>query len=63
MLIRDLLKLENKYFGEGNLEYIRTNDRIKDDFCKKNDIDLLRIPYWKLDDIENILEHNINILI
>ena len=46
---------ENKYFGEGNLEYITMNDEIKNKYCLENKIKLIRIPYWKFDDMENIL--------
>ena len=46
---------ENKYFGEGNLEYITVNDEIKNQYCIDNKIKLIRIPYWKFDVIENIL--------
>lgn len=31
------------------------NDNIKNNYCKNNNIELLRIPYYKFDDIENIL--------
>lgn len=46
---------ENKYFGEGNLEYITINDEIKNKYCLENKIKLIRIPYWEFDVIENIL--------
>ena len=46
---------ENKYFGEGNLDYINQNDLIKNEYCKENDIKLIRIPYWNLNKIESIL--------
>ena len=44
-------------FGEE--EFIRTkvNDEIKNHFCLKNDIRLIRISYIKFDDIENILDN------
>jgi hypothetical protein len=36
------------------------NDEIKNEFCKKYDIELIRIPYTEIDNIEKILkEHNI----
>ena len=37
-------------------------DEIKTKFCKDNDIKLIRIPYWKFDDAENIIKQNLNIL-
>lgn len=46
---------ENKYFGDGNLEYITHNDDIKNNYCIKNDIKLIRIPYYLFNDIDSIL--------
>lgn len=31
------------------------HDKIKNEFCKSNHINLIRIPYWKFDDIEYFL--------
>ncbi len=50
---------ENKYFGINNLKYISTNDEIKNLYCTRNNIKLIRIPYWRYDDIESILESEI----
>lgn len=46
---------ENKYFGSGNLEYMKNNDNIKNNYCIKNNITLLRIPYFDYDNIDDIL--------
>ena len=35
-------------------------DKIKDDYCKSNNIPLLRVPYWKIDNIDIILERELN---
>ena len=51
--------IENKYFGIGNLEYISTNDEIKNQYCLKNNINLIRIPYWEYKNIETILSDRI----
>lgn len=48
---------ENKYFGEGNLDYMKKNDSIKNEYCHNNKINLLRIPYWKFKEIEDILNN------
>lgn len=48
---------ENSYFGEGNLEYVKENDMIKDNYCKENNINLIRIPYWEYKNIESILSN------
>lgn len=46
-----------EYFG-GNKEFKNTQirDRIKNNYCKENNINLLRVPYWEIDNIENILD-------
>jgi len=38
-----------------NLEYIQINDQIKNIFCASNNINLLRIPYWDLENVEAIV--------
>ena len=39
-----------------NLELIQLRDQIKTKYCIDNGIKLLRIPYWKFNNIEQILE-------
>ena len=34
----------------------KLHDEIKNNFCKENNIKLLRIPYWKFKNIDNMLE-------
>lgn len=51
--------LENKYFGSGNLEYVRKNDEIKNQYCLDNNIKLVRIPYYEFKNIESILNLHI----
>lgn len=34
---------------------VQINDKIKDEYCKQNNIRLLRIPYWKRQNISQIL--------
>lgn len=50
------------YFN-GELGYLQTinNDRIKDRFCNKNKINLIRIPYWEIDNIDTILNDKLTI--
>jgi very-short-patch-repair endonuclease len=43
------------------LEKIKNNDNIKNAFCKKYNIKLLRIPYFKLNQIEEILKKELQI--
>ena len=41
---------EQKYFSH-NLTEIKTNDNIKNEYCKTNNIPLVRIPYWERNNI------------
>ena len=46
-----------EYFGgEESFKNIQKRDKIKNKFCEENNIRLIRIPYWKLDNIEKILD-------
>ena len=36
-------------------------DKIKDDYCVKNNIKLIRIPYWEINNIETILINKLNL--
>ena len=45
-----------------NLLKIQNKDQIKNQYCKDNNINLLRIPYWKFKNIEKILEDNLCIV-
>lgn len=42
--------------GETGFEQRQLNDQKKRDYCDKNNIYLLEIPYWSYSEIENILE-------
>ena len=44
------------YFGKEIFEETRNRDKIKNKFCERNGISLLRIPYWELDNISKILD-------
>lgn len=46
--------------GDENLELIKESDRIKNEFCKDNNIELLRIPYWEINNIKSIVTNFIN---
>lgn len=41
--------------AEENFERTKTHDKIKNNYCNKNNIHLLRIPYWEFNNIDNIL--------
>ena len=51
-----------EFFG-GKEGYNKTkmNDNLKNDYCRENNIRLIRIPYYEFDNIENILIKEINI--
>ena len=42
-----------------DFDEIKMRDNIKNDFCEKNNIKLIRIPYWDINNIEKILEKEI----
>jgi len=42
--------------AQENFEYGKINDDIKNNYCKDNNITLLRIPYWDINNIKNILD-------
>jgi hypothetical protein len=49
-----------KYFGGiYSLEKQKIKDGIKDNFCKNNNIKLIRIPYYEFDNIEKILNYSL----
>lgn len=43
------------YHGDGHEEIV-IHDQIKNEYCKNNNIKLLRIPYWESKNIEKVLE-------
>lgn len=44
---------------EENLKNIQESDKLKNDFCTKNSIKMLRIPYWDKNNIETILSSSL----
>lgn len=46
--------------GEEYLESVRQSDALKNDFCDFMGIDLLRIPYWEFDNIDEIVTNFID---
>ena len=46
--------------GEEYLESVRQSDALKNDFCDYMGIDLLRIPYWEFDNIDEIVTNFID---
>lgn len=48
---------EVEYFSKGgrNLKQVQEYDEIKNQYAKKKGISLLRIPFFSLDDVPNLL--------
>lgn len=44
--------------GKEEFEKTKNNDLEKNKFCEKNNLKMIRIPYFKKEDIEKILKHN-----
>ncbi len=44
-----------QFGGEEGFKRTVHNDNIKNDYCTNNNINLIRIPYWKFQNIDNIL--------
>ncbi|WP_048728725.1 hypothetical protein [Carnobacterium sp. 1290_CSPC] len=44
-----------------NFENIQTNDKIKNKYSKKNNIKLIRIPYWEIDNIKQVLDRELKL--
>lgn len=43
-------------YSEENFNNLKIHDERKNQYCKNNDIPLLRIPYWEFDNIESVLD-------
>lgn len=52
-------KVKERFGGKKELNERKKNDRIKEQYCKDNDIDLVVIPYTELNKIEDILDKKI----
>ena len=48
-------------FGFGNHMVTVKHDKIKNQYCQSHGIDLIRIPYWEGDNIENIIQNKLNL--
>lgn len=58
MMFIGKLNLQVRYKeGEKAFKTQQKHDKIKDDFCKENGISLLRIPYYKYNNIEEELNN------
>ena len=48
--------------GEEGFLKRQEKDREKEMYCKENGIDILRIPYWEIDNIEKIIKTKLEII-
>lgn len=55
-------KAQEHLGGEEELVRVQKRDNIKNEYCKKNNINLIRIPYWEFKNIEKILLKNLNLV-
>jgi len=55
-----ILHYEDKFDNPEEFKLTKKRDKIKTKYCKDNNINLLRIPYWEFDNIENILEKTLS---
>lgn len=55
-------KGNSSWGGEKALRETQLRDQIKNDYCVKNNINLVRIPYWEYDNIETILEEALGLV-
>jgi len=51
------------YGGEKGLKERQNRDKLKNQYCKENNIKLIRIPYWEFNNIEKILDEKLNTII
>ena len=51
----------NKIFKNDNHDRLKQHDILKDDYAKKHNWKLIRIPYWEFDNIENILDKELKL--
>ena len=47
--------------AEDNLQLVQFHDKIKTEYCYSKGINLIRIPYWKKENIKEILCNKLNV--
>lgn len=50
-----ILHYRNKFNNVKEFNLTKMRDKIKNDYCRQNNIKLIRIPYYQIDEIEEIL--------
>jgi len=51
-----------KQYKDDGFETLQIHDKLKNEYCQNNNINLIRIPYWEFDNIESILIKELNII-
>jgi hypothetical protein len=51
-----------KLYDNDNFEILKYHDELKNEYCKINNIKLIRIPYWEYDNISKILKDEFHII-
>lgn len=46
-------------FGEESFQKTKHNDRVKNEYCKQNNIPLIRVPYWEYNNLETYLKNKL----
>ena len=54
--------IKHSFDGEKGFGETILHDAIKNSYCEDNNINILRIPFWKFDDIENLIKEKLIIL-
>lgn len=54
--------INNGWKDSKEFEEQQIRDQIKRDYCKKNNIELLEIPYWEFNNIEKLLKSKLNLI-
>lgn len=49
----------NHLFSHTHTNIVQKHDEIKNNYCKSQNIDLIRIPYWDIDNISHILSQRL----
>ena len=52
---------QEHFGGLESFKDLKIKDNLKDEFCQRNNIKLIRIPYWDYDNIEEILIKELNL--
>ena len=50
---------DSHYFNDFHFGKLKAHDQIKNEYCENNNIKLIRIPYWKIDKIDEILDESL----